>query len=82
MRYSKTFRLLKVLGWMVPIMHLSKIRYLRVELIPGNMLTPKPRVLKRLPARLSLSRVLPVAKLTTMGTVIMALLPRPRLVNI
>ena len=80
-RYSNTFKSLKVLGWMVSIIHLCRIRYLRVELIPGNMLTPKPRVLNRFPARLSLSSVFPVAKLTTMGTVIMALLPRPRLVS-
>ena len=80
-RYSNTFKSLKVFGWIVSIRHLCKIRYFRVEFIPGNMLIPNPRFLNRFPARLSLSNVFPVAKLTTMGTVTMALLPSPKLLS-
>ena len=61
LRYSNTFKLSKVLGWIVSIMHLCRIRYFRVDSIPGNMLIPKPRVLNRFPARFSLSRLLLVA---------------------
>ena len=61
LRYSNTSKLSKVFGWIVSIMHRCRMRYFKVDSIPGNMLMPKPRVLNRFPARFSLSRLLLVA---------------------